>query len=219
MNRLTIKELHIVKDVNKALDKLSKLEDILEKYAIIDLEQLDQRLEDGVRQFTQMEYGKRTWEDYYKLEQELGIDLITLFSQNTINMNRLTIKELHIVKDVNKALDKLSKLEDILEKYAIIDLEQLDQRLEDGVRQFTQMEYGKRTWEDYYKLEQELGIDLITLFSQKYEQSCDLEVEKNTKTIYFCGDSYYGHWAKEQWLNIIKEAISAYRELAKLDIN
>ena len=134
-------------------------------------------------------------------------------------MNRLTIKELHIVKDVNKALDKLSKLEDILEKYAISDLEQLDQRLEDGVRQFTQMEYGKRTWEDYYKLEQELGIDLITLFSQKYEQSCDLEVEKNTKTIYFCGDSYYGHWAKEQWLNIIKEAISAYRELAKLDIN
>lgn len=95
-------------------------------------------------------------------------------------MNRLTIKELHIVKDVNKALDKLSKLEDI---------------------------------------EEELGIDLITLFSQKYEQSCDLEVEKNTKTIYFCGDSYYGHWAKEQWLNIIKEAISAYRELAKLDIN
>ena len=28
-------------------------------------------------------------------------------------MNRLTIKELHIVDDMNKAMDKLSKLEDI----------------------------------------------------------------------------------------------------------
>ena len=65
-------------------------------------------------------------------------------------------------------------------------------------------------------IEEELGIDLITLFSQKYEQSYDLEVEKDEKTIYFCGDSYYGHWTKEQWLNFIKEVISAYRELAKL---
>ena len=40
MNRLTIKELHIVEDMNKALNKLSQLED---------------------------------------LEEELGIDLITLF--------------------------------------------------------------------------------------------------------------------------------------------
>lgn len=34
-------------------------------------------------------------------------------------MNRLTIKELHIVEDMNKALDRLSQLEDIEEELGI----------------------------------------------------------------------------------------------------
>lgn len=34
-------------------------------------------------------------------------------------MNRLTNKELHIVDDINKAIDKLSKLEDIEEEIGI----------------------------------------------------------------------------------------------------
>ena len=65
-------------------------------------------------------------------------------------------------------------------------------------------------------IEEELGIDLITLFEQKHEDSYDLSVEKEEKTIYFCGDSYYGHWNKEQWLNLIKELLAAYRELLVL---
>ena len=69
--------------------------------------------------------------------------------------------------------------------------------------------------EKHKQIEKELGIDLITLFSQKYKRSDDLEVEEE-KTIYFCGDSYYGHWTKEEWLDFIKEVISAYRELVKL---
>jgi len=69
--------------------------------------------------------------------------------------------------------------------------------------------------EKHKQIEKELGIDLITLFSQKYKRSDDLEVE-DKKTIYFVGDSYYGHWTKEEWLDFIKEVISAYRELVKL---
>lgn len=61
------------------LNKLGQLEDILEKYAIYDLKQLDQRLDESVRDFTYLGYGKRKVKDYYDLEQELGIDLIILF--------------------------------------------------------------------------------------------------------------------------------------------
>lgn len=74
---------------------------------------------------------------------------------------------------------------------------------------------GLEILEKHKQIEKELGIDLITLFSQKYKRSDDLEVE-DKKTIYFVGDSYYGHWTKEEWLDFIKEVISAYRELVKL---
>ena len=47
-------------------------------------------------------------------------------------MNRLTNKELHIVEDMNKALDKLSQLEDIEEELGI-DLLTLFKALESGV--------------------------------------------------------------------------------------
>lgn len=66
-------------------------------------------------------------------------------------------------------------------------------------------------------IEEELGIDLMELFSKQYESSYLLNIEKDDKTIYFCGDAYYGHWTKEQWLNLIKEVIAVYRELLKLN--
>lgn len=66
-------------------------------------------------------------------------------------------------------------------------------------------------------IEEELGIDLMELFSKQYESSYLLHIEKDDKTIYFCGDAYYGHWTKEQWLNLIKEVIAVYRELLKLN--
>lgn len=47
-------------------------------------------------------------------------------------MSRLTIKELHIVVDMNKALDKLSQLEDIEEELGI-DLITLFKALKDGI--------------------------------------------------------------------------------------
>jgi len=47
-------------------------------------------------------------------------------------MNRLTIKELHVVNDMNKAMDKLSKLEDIEEEIGI-DLITLFKALDNGV--------------------------------------------------------------------------------------
>ncbi len=65
-------------------------------------------------------------------------------------------------------------------------------------------------------IEQELDIDLVELFSKQYEGSCFLHIEKDDKTIYFCGDSYYGHWTQKQWLNFIKEVIAVYRELLRL---
>lgn len=46
-------------------------------------------------------------------------------------MNRLTIKELHIVDDMNKAMDKLSKLEDVEEELGI-DLITLFKALKNG---------------------------------------------------------------------------------------
>lgn len=46
-------------------------------------------------------------------------------------MNRLTNKELHIVDDINKAIDKLSKLEDIEEEIGI-DLVTLFKALKNG---------------------------------------------------------------------------------------
>lgn len=47
-------------------------------------------------------------------------------------MNRLTNKELHIVDDMNKALNKLCKLEDIEEELGI-DLITLFKALKDGI--------------------------------------------------------------------------------------
>lgn len=69
-----------INNIWKAINKLGKLEDILEKYAIVDLEQLDKRLEKSVTDFTYLGYGKREVKDYYNIEQKLGIDLITFFT-------------------------------------------------------------------------------------------------------------------------------------------
>lgn len=77
-------------------------------------------------------------------------------------------------------------------------------------------------WSTFNKLgqledvEEELGIDLVELFSTQHKDSYDLKVEKEDKTIYFCGDSYYGHWNKKQWLGFIKDVIAVYKELLKL---
>ena len=66
--------------VDTILDKLGKLEDILEKYGLnSDLEELDRRLAENLKQFTQMGYGARTWEDYHKIEEEQGVDIPTVF--------------------------------------------------------------------------------------------------------------------------------------------
>lgn len=69
----------------------------------------------------------------------------------------------------------------------------------------------------YEDIENELGIDFITLFDRKYEEDSFMYVEKDKKHIYFCGDAYYGRYTKEQILSLIKELISAYRELIKVE--
>ena len=56
-------------------------------------------------------------------------------------MNRLTIKELHIVEDMNKALNKLSQLEDLEEELGV-DLITLFKALKNGVWTNQEQYYG-----------------------------------------------------------------------------
>ena len=75
-------------DLPKIVDKLGQLEDILEKYEIDDLNVLDQVLENQ-RFLSNRDYSTLPREDfdglferlnqYEDIEEELGIDLITLF--------------------------------------------------------------------------------------------------------------------------------------------
>ena len=82
--------------IEKDLDKLSQLEEILKKYTITNLEELDKILDENLKQFTQMGYGDRTWEDYHKIEEELGIDLITLF--RALKNGFYVYKDNHVVE-------------------------------------------------------------------------------------------------------------------------
>jgi hypothetical protein len=66
-------------EITECSDKLGQLEDILEKYGILDVNELESRLEENVRDFTYLGYGERKVKDYYDVEQELGIDLITFY--------------------------------------------------------------------------------------------------------------------------------------------
>lgn len=62
-------------------------------------------------------------------------------------------------------------------------------------------------------IEEELGIDLVALFDYKECPFCILELEQNEdNTIFFDGDSLYGHYNKEEFLQLIKRLIKAYLE-------
>lgn len=69
-------------------------------------------------------------------------------------------------------------------------------------------------------IEQELGIDLVSLFDSKYTSTiCEMELEEDDKMIYFDGDSFYGHYSAEEFLNLIKDMLSMYKQLIKLKRN
>ncbi len=66
-------------------------------------------------------------------------------------------------------------------------------------------------------IEEELGIDLITLFDSKYAGAyLEMELEKEDKTIFFDGDTFFGHYTAEQFLDLIKDMLSMYKKLVKL---
>ena len=90
-------------------------------------------------------------------------------------MNRLTIKELHIVKDVNKALDKLSKLEDIEELCEEIVSKPIFEKYEDTNKIYA---------EDY--------TDCVALYSFKYDR---IELYRHAFANYFELKEYGKTWA------------------------
>lgn len=63
-------------------------------------------------------------------------------------------------------------------------------------------------------IEDKLGADLTTLFD--YNECpfgmLEIEQEKEDNTIFFDGDSFYGHYTKEEFLHLIKRLIKAYLE-------
>ena len=63
-------------------------------------------------------------------------------------------------------------------------------------------------------IEDELGIDLITLFDYKESPFAAFKIEqdKENDVIFFDGDSFYGDYSKEEFLELIKRLIEAYRE-------
>lgn len=105
---------------------------------------------------------------------------------------------------MGEIIDKLGQLEDVLEKYAIADLEQLDRILDENLKQFTEMGYGARLWKDYHKIEEELGIDLLTLlnvlmekttFFTKREDGTITEDSMDKESIYDFCNNYGKTWA------------------------
>lgn len=70
----------------------------------------------------------------------------------------------------------------------------------------------------YENIEDEIGIDFYELFSSEYEQCYDMHYadtdDKNF--IYFCGDSFYGYYTPEEFLQLIKDMISIYRGSLKI---
>lgn len=74
MNRLTIKELHIVNDMNKAMDKLSKLEDIEEEYGI-NLITLFNVSKNGFYRIIQTNTGEKHVDENKWLPNEFIVDL------------------------------------------------------------------------------------------------------------------------------------------------
>ena len=99
------------KHKKKAIDKLGQLEDVLEKYGIDDVNELESRLEENVKDFTYLGYGERKVKDYYDVEQELGIDLIT-FYKNYKELLSLKGRNLRItIEEMEKALKHIGELE------------------------------------------------------------------------------------------------------------
>lgn len=87
MNRLTIKELHIVEDMNKALDKLSQLEDIEEEIGI-DLVTLFT----VSKVFCKSEIKKYTRDDYGIKIEEILFSQIVKRDLMAINLQNKTIQ-------------------------------------------------------------------------------------------------------------------------------
>ena len=90
MNRLTNKELHIVEDMNKALNKLSQLEDIEEEIGI-ELTTLFKALKYGVYYYTSQ---KQLTHDYVWLydnyvsasvRDKLSYSLLTCFQKQILS--------------------------------------------------------------------------------------------------------------------------------------
>ena len=65
--------------------------------------------------------------------------------QDIYDFEKYSELEENVDCDLTLAIDKLGQLEDILEKYAITDIEQLDRRLEEDVKNFTHLRYGELT--------------------------------------------------------------------------
>lgn len=67
-------------------------------------------------------------------------------------------------------------------------------------------------------LEDIFGIELKNLFNYKEDPFCMLEIEaeeyeNGEREVYFDGDSFYGRYKKEDWLDLIKRMIKAYIEV------
>lgn len=71
---------------------------------------------------------------------------------------------------------------------------------------------------EYKQFEKDLGIDLSHLFDSTYTSTMfEMELEKEDKQIFFDGDNFYGHYTKDQFLDLIRNMISMYKQLVALD--
>ena len=82
----------------------------------------------------------------------------------------------------------------------------------DAENDFKCLTYNKLS--ELEDIEDELGIDLITLFDYKESPFAAFKIEqdKENDVIFFDGDSFYGDYSKEEFLELIKRLIEAYRE-------
>ena len=71
---------------------------------------------------------------------------------------------------------------------------------------------------EYKQFEKDLDIDLSHLFDSTYTGgSFEMELEKEDKQIFFDGDSFFGHYSKDEFLDLIRDMISMYKQLVALD--
>lgn len=65
-------------------------------------------------------------------------------------------------------------------------------------------------------IEDELCIDLITLFDSKYTSTIyEMELCKDGETIFFNGEHFDGYYSAEDFLKLIKDMLSMYKQIIK----